>query len=201
MSVGALIYNSPWLYTVAMRMLYGRHFRARYTAIAELIPDNSHVAEVCAGDCRLYLDHLRQKNTRYLALDIAPRMLAWGQSYGVETQLWDGHADEIPAAEIVIMQASLYQFLPDADAMVEKMLAAATKRVIIAEPIRNLATTLPGPMRTLVKWATQPKDNDAYQSERFERQSLEALFERHRCDRVSEIPGGRELIGEFYVSP
>ncbi len=39
------------------------------------------------------------------------------------------------------MQASLYHFLPDAHEIVERMLAAAGRRVIVSEPVRNLASS------------------------------------------------------------
>jgi hypothetical protein len=92
------------------------------------------------------------------------------------------------------MHASLYHFLPDAGSLVDRMLAAAHDRVVIAEPIRNLATSsLPGVAR-LGRQAADPGVGG--HAERFTEQTLARLMESYR-DRVIAslpIPGGRERI-------
>lgn len=95
-----------------MRMLYGRNFRARYEALAAEIPPHAQVIDLCAGDAYLYRHYLRKKGVNYLGLELSPQFVAAGQAQGVALQEFNVWKDKIPAAEVVIMQASLYQFLP-----------------------------------------------------------------------------------------
>src|SRR6185369_13287964 len=125
-----------------MLLLYGRHYPARYRVICDLIPSGSSVLDLCCGPAILYHRYLRAKSVRYTGLDINQKFIDRLIRSGGLGKLWDLRGDEpLPAADYVIMQASLYHFLPDPSTIVNRMLQAAHKRVIIAEPIRNLATS------------------------------------------------------------
>jgi SAM-dependent methyltransferase len=197
--VSSLIYNHRAAYHLLMRLLYGRHFSARYEAIAAEVPGGSDVVDVCAGDGYLYLSYLRAKSVSYLALDISPRLVQWMRQNGMQALQFDVWQDELPAADIVIMQASLYQFLPDAAPVVEKMLRAAHRRVIITEPVRNIASSDNPVLRLLGKRLTRPEEGrGAYQAHRFDQNSLTALFQQFSAfEEARELPGGREMMGLF----
>jgi hypothetical protein len=92
------------------------------------------------------------------------------------------------------MQAALYHFLPNASRVVDRMLEAASKQVIIAEPIRNLATSnvpiisgiagrLSGPVV-----ATNPQ--------RFTEETLDRFFMAYAVNvkQSFKIAGGREKV-------
>jgi SAM-dependent methyltransferase len=191
-----LIYQHRTAYHLLMRLLYGRHFSARYEAIAAEVPAGSSVVDVCAGDGYLYLYYLRAKSVRYQALDISPQLVQWMQRHGVQAQRFDVWQDMLPAADSVIMQASLYQFLPDAAPVVEKMLRAARQRVIITEPIRNIASSDNPVLRFVGKRLTRPeKGGGEYQAHRFDQNSLMALARQFPAfERSCELPGGREMM-------
>jgi hypothetical protein len=197
--VSSLIYQQRTAYHLLMRLLYGRHFLARYAAIAAEVPFGSSVVDVCAGDGYLYLNYLRAKSVRYQALDISPRLVQWMQRHGVQAQRFDVWQDALPVADIVIMQASLYQFLPNAALVVEKMLRAARQQVIITEPVRNIASSDNLLLRLVGRRLTRPdKGGGEYQAQRFDQASLMALFRQFSAfERSCELPGGRELMGIF----
>lgn len=194
----SFIYSNQTVYQLVMRMLYGRNFRARYEALAAEIPPHAQVIDLCAGDAYLYRHYLRKKGVNYLGLELSPQFVAAGQAQGVALQEFNVWKDKIPAAEIVIMQASLYQFLPNAEAVVQKMLAAAKRKVLIAEPIRNLSEE-DSWLGKLSRALTKPrKEDEAYSGQRFNETTLRKLFNSFAAfEREFLIPGGREMIGVF----
>ncbi len=94
------------------------------------------------------------------------------------------------------MQSSLYHFLPDAAPIVERMLAAAEKQVLIAEPIRNVADSQSALLAFLARKLTNPGTGD--QPHRFNEARLDALLQpyRHQGQVVESrlIAGGREKL-------
>src|SRR2546421_3861698 len=134
-----LVYRSAAVYETVMRLLYGRHYAARQRAIASLIPPGSSLVEVCCGPGSVYRHHLAAQGVRYVGLDINSRFLRHVARAGGEARVWDVRmATPLPRAEYVLMQASLYHFMDDPRALIERMLAAATRQVILAEPIQNV---------------------------------------------------------------
>ncbi len=192
------IYSNQRVYQLVIRLLFGRHFRARYETLAAEIPNGAQVVDVCAGDCYLYRRFLRKKGVQYLGLELSPQLVRAARAQGVSVQAFDIRQDEIPSAEIIVMQGSLYQFLPNATVVMQKMLAAARRKVIIAEPIRNLSSEnnwLGAASRIL----TRPHANEScYSGQRFNAESLQKLFDSFDAfERAFLIPGGREMIGIF----
>jgi hypothetical protein len=94
------------------------------------------------------------------------------------------------------MQASLYHFLPEpqAVAMVQRMRAAALDRVIVAEPVRNLAQSRLGVVARLA--AGGAATAGGAQEQRFDAVSLRALMEHFGAAVVHSgpAPGGREHV-------
>jgi hypothetical protein len=100
----------------------------------------------------------------------------------------------LPVADAVIMQASLYHFLPDASGIVERMLAAALDRVVISEPIRNLASSELPLVGALGRRAADPGVGG--HAARFDARTLSELMGRYRGRTLAEfpMPGGRERV-------
>ena len=182
-----------------MRLLYGRHFEARYAAIAAEVSDGASVVDVCCGDCYLYLAYLRHKSVRYLGLDLSPQLVQWARRRQVEARQFNVWQDELAHGDVVIMQASLYQFLPQAKWVVNQLLSAARQKVIITEPIRNVSSSGNPWIATVGHRLTVPGGADAaYSGQRFDRKSLTELFESFETfERSWLIPGGREMVGVF----
>jgi SAM-dependent methyltransferase len=184
-----VIYTSSALYRATMRLLYGRHFGARYRVIADLIPARASVLDVCCGPPDL-LAHLQKRGVTYTGLDLNRRFIRQLIQAGGTGCVWDvRQPTPLPRAEYVVMQGSLYHFLPDARPIVERMLAAARRQVIIAEPIRNL-TSIPA-LRWLSSRLTDP--GSGAQARRFTEATLDALLADYRPLSLL-IPGGREKV-------
>ncbi len=194
MAVG-LIYRSRALYELAMLGLYGRHYPSRYRTVAELIPPRSSVLDLCCGPAVLYERYLRRKSVEYTGLDINETFVDGLKRRGVRAQLWDLREDaSLPPADTVVMQASLYHFLPDPLPVLGRMLAAARRQVIVAEPVRNLTSSRLPLFGPLFGALTDPGVGS--QPHRFTEGALDDLV-RGLCPRpplTRLIAGGREKI-------
>ncbi|WP_327114915.1 class I SAM-dependent methyltransferase [Nocardia sp. NBC_01730] len=191
----SLIYRNGTVYEVLMRALYGRHYTARYRAIAELIPEGASAIDLCCGPATLYTRYLCHKSVAYTGLDLNERFVARVAAAGGRGKVWNLRSDDaLPPADYVIMQASLYHFLPEPRSVIDRMLAAATKQVIVAEPVRNLATSNNPVLATIGKRFTDAGDGE--QAHRFTEQTLDEFFTAYgpRVVRQSLIAGGREKL-------
>ena len=127
-----------------MRVLYGRHYADRMRAVADQVPAGASVLELCCGPGTLYRRYLRGRAARTSASTSTSGSSAACTARGDRRTAGRPRAhatSRCPTADVAIMQASLYHFLPDAGAIVDRMLAAARQRVIVSEPIRNLASS------------------------------------------------------------
>ncbi|MGW0251285.1 class I SAM-dependent methyltransferase [Nocardia goodfellowii] len=191
----SLIYRNRTLYEVLMRGLYGRYYTARYRAVAASIPAGASVVDVCCGPATLYTRYLRQKSVDYTGLDLNDGFIADLGRAGGRGLVWNLQSEApLPAADYVLMQASLYHFLPDPSDVVDRMLAAARVEVVIAEPIRNLATSENRLLATIGQRFTNA--GTGAQAHRFTEDTLDAFFARYasRIVRSEVIAGGREKL-------
>jgi trans-aconitate methyltransferase len=191
----SLIYRSSTVYQAVMFALYGRHYRSRYRAMSDLISPNSTVLDLCCGPGYLYQRFLKPKSVKYHGIDVNPQFIHRIDRAGATGQVADLNTlDPLPTADYVIMQASLYHFLPDPASIVDRMLKAGGRQVIIAEPIRNLSTlNLPLLSRLASRHANPGSGNH---QQRFTQKTLDQFFSQY-ASRVSLqflIPGGREKI-------
>jgi SAM-dependent methyltransferase len=192
----SLIYRSPVVYELLMRALYARHYAARMAAVADEVPPGASVLECCCGPATLYRRHLRTRAQGYVGLDVSPRFVSVLRRAGVDARLVDLAEDPapLPGADVAIIQASLYHFLPDAGQLIDRMLEAAGDRVIVAEPVRNLSDSRLSPLARLARRATDPGVGG--HGQRFDEASLDRLMESYsaRVLRAFTIPGGREKV-------
>jgi hypothetical protein len=192
----SLIYRSAWGYDLAMRVLYGRYYAARDAAVALHVPDGASVLELCCGPARMYLRELRGRTRSYVGLDANAGFVERLRRLGVDARRADVATAELPPADVVVMQASLYHFLPapQAAAMIERMLAAASDRVVVAEPVRNLASSRLGIVARLAAGGAATATG-AHQ-QRFDAASLHALMDGFGAAvlHAGPAPGGREHV-------
>lgn len=191
----SLIYKNVSVYELAMRLLYGRHYSSRFAAVADLIADDSSVLDLCCGPARLFHRYLKRKRVSYTGIDVNRKFIERLQEGGAKGEVRDLREDRaLPRADYVVMQASLYHFLPAAEEIVDRMIEAALKQVIIAEPVRNLATSRSRLLRFLGRALTNPGSGE--QPDRFTEASLDRFFARYN-ERVATaylIAGGREKV-------
>ena len=74
--LGSLVYRNPLLYESLMIALYGRHYPARFRAIAELIPAGSSVLDALLRARDPFSRYLKAKGVDYTGLDINVRFIA-----------------------------------------------------------------------------------------------------------------------------
>jgi trans-aconitate methyltransferase len=187
------VYWHPRLYEGAMRLLYGRHYRARYAEIARRVERGASVVDLCCGDCRLYTQELTGLAGSYQGLDFNAGIVRHARKLGIPAELWDFRRDPIPEADVIVLQGSLYQFMPDHVEVIERMLGAARHTVIIAEPVRNLVTGSSGVLSWMAKHMANPGSRPM--PTRFTESSLRELFRRFPVRECVPIAGGRELLG------
>jgi len=187
------------LFHLSLRTDSRRYFNARYEAIAAQVPPRTRVTDVCAGDCWLYLKHLRQKHVVYLGLDIAPALVAWAAKHGANARVFNLWNEPVPPADIVVMQAGLYQFTPRAEEIVRKLLRAARQRLILAESIRNMTDMGIPFVSSLAGLVTRPVGAPPwYTGRRFNEKSLREFFGKfEELEEVFLIPGGQDMVGVF----
>lgn len=191
----SFIYRSSSLYELAMLALYGRHYGSRYRAIAELVPGGSSVLDLCCGPALLYHRYLRHKSVRYTGLDVNAKFIDRLTRRGASGQVLDLRSEKaLPEADYLIMQAGLYHFLPDPSPIMDRMLRAARRQVIISEPIRNLSSSDSRLLALVVKLLTDPGVGN--HSQRFNETSLDQFFSRYRSlvQQSFLVAGGREKL-------
>lgn len=189
------IYRHPFLYSLTMRALYGRGFEERYRALDALVPDGATVFEACAGDCRLYENYLKPRGISYRGSDLNPTFVAHARRRGIAMDLLDLRKDPLPKADVVILQASLYQFIPNEREIVRVLAAAARKTLIVAEPVRNMASS----SNPVVAWIGKRAagTGDASHPSRFTETSLTELLRSEFGRRITHeelIANGREKV-------
>jgi trans-aconitate methyltransferase len=190
-----LLYKSATVYKLIMRLLYGRHYGTRCTRIAELIPANSTVLDLCCGPAVLYHQHLRHKSVHYTGIDVSSQFVDALTKQGIPAILCDLRSNTaLPHADYVVMQASLYHFLPNASHILDRMLHAARKQVIVAEPIRNLATSQIPILSTIAGRLSGPVVEASAQ--RFTEEGLDRFFRSYSTKVIQSftIAGGREKV-------
>jgi trans-aconitate methyltransferase len=168
------IYKSVWLYQSTMKLLYGAEYSRKYQVVVDEIEPGSRVVDLCCGDCHI-APSLLDRNCTYLGLDASPWFVRAAQKRGLDVRLWNGKTEPIPAGDVVCLQSCLYQFIPEDLAFVRRMLASARRKIIITEPIQNVATGGSPWKRKLAEWLTRA--NGETFRERHSVESLRSMFQ------------------------
>lgn len=191
----SLVYRSGRIYELVMRALYRRGYPDRYRSVAAWIPSGASVLDVCCGPGTLYREHLVRRDITYTGLDINQGFVTEILNDGGTAMRWDLHDPQpLPSADFVVMHASLYHFLPDAEPVVQRMLSAASQAVVVAEPIRNMATSQHRVIAAIGRRLTNAGTGQA--PLRFTEASLDELFGAFADQVVATrtIAGGREKL-------
>lgn len=186
-----LIYWHPWFYRTLLRILYGSQFRKRYLNISMYIKPGWSVLDICCGDCYLY-KFLRDRN-HYLGIDSNKRFTTWAKRSGIQTMNFDIRYCDWPMADCVVIQGSLYQFIPNQKEILKKGLNAARKRLIVSEPVHNLSQYslwLSRLSRLMVNPGLK-----FWSNERFTSDSLTSVYQDSGCTNIFD--NERELMGIF----
>ena len=198
----SLVYQYPWVYDFVMKVLYGpKGYQDRYEAMRPWIPNNARVCDVCCGPGTLYKKLSPFVKIHYIGVDLNPGFASSVKALGGQFIQHDVlEQSPLPRADVVIMQASLYHFLPDTDrvhTVIRKLFEAATQRVIIAEPVKNLSDSDNPMIAWMAKRAANPGNGHA--SYRFNLSSLETVLTPFQSSITHQatIASGREKLYVF----
>jgi hypothetical protein len=188
------IYWHPAFYNKAMRLAYGSKFETRYKHLEKYIPENCELLELCMGDAFFYQHYLQKKNIKYKCADINPVFVKAAKKKGLDAQLLDVYSDPIPKADYILMQASLYHFIPGEKKIIDKLLAAANKALIISENVENLSND-PSKLRSKIG-AYLSKAKSGQSRIKFTRETLAESFSTYKkhIEVWEELPENKEVI-------
>ncbi len=150
--------------------------------VAARVERGSTVVDLCCGDCALER-LLVGKECSYIGLDSSKEFVRAGRRRGVNVLHWEGPLSDFPEGDVICIQSSLYQFMPDEKLLVERMIAKARLRVVISEPIRNLSDSGNPVFRMLARWLTSA--------------NMKSPVSRHTMESIrslaAALPGNIEL--------
>ena len=182
-----LAYWHPVTYRFIEKVLYGKSYRRHYEALSREIGDLS-LLELCCGDCQV-VDYL--KGNAYQGLDINQRFVNHARKRGLKVFLQDVMVSEIPDAQCILIHNSLYQFYPRHEKLILKALESTQKKLIISEPVINLASSKNKVVSFVAKRVTRVGEDSS--SKRFNRREMEEIFNKFHADRIEFL--GRNLMG------
>jgi ubiquinone/menaquinone biosynthesis C-methylase UbiE len=185
-------------YDFLINLLYGERHRQNLLSVSERIPEGASVVEVCSGTGLLYRDHLKAKGCDYLGLDANGHFVMACQKRGVPTRLFNALTDDIPKADYVVMVSSMYHFQKCQDELMQRMLAAASRGVLISEPTQNMSQHKFAPFAKIANWLSNPGIGE-YQY-RYDPAAFERLAQSHG-GVIEENDGSRNVIAMFYTDP
>jgi trans-aconitate methyltransferase len=184
------IYWSPRGYKAAMNVLQ-RWRTHELEQVANEIRPGARVVDLCCGDAAL-ARHVTERGATYTGLDINPGFVKFGKTQGLDVRLWDARTDPVPDADVVCLTSSLYQFSPDERDLLDRMLEAARERVLLAEPVENVAAARSPLLRRLALWVTSV-DGQVFESRHTE-ETLRALVADVGGESVRFSNLGRVLL-------
>lgn len=187
------LFYHPLIYRYFTKLYYKKHYKERYSKISEIIADGAVVNDICCGDAYLY-EQLKEKNVQYHAYDINQTYVSWLRKKGIDASVFDLTLDELPKGDYLILQSSLYQFIPDHESILKKLINSSHKYVILSE-VHNSRTIESNNriMQTLARWSSTTAKGPC--SERFDYDQLMDLFTRFKASKVFTVD--RDLVGIF----
>ena len=136
--MASLIYSSPRLLELALRIKYGRFYHVRLKRVAKEVHEGARVVDLCCGDSAIYLRYLRKKRVDYLGIEINPRMARLVGQRGVKIVAADVRTYDLPPCDVLLCLGSLYQFSSQSNKLIQSAQQVAGK-IVLLEPVENLA--------------------------------------------------------------
>jgi len=133
-----------------------------------------------------------------MGLDINCGFIRSGNRRGIDIRYLNlDTAAHLPVMDYVVIQDSLYQFIPEHERLIELLLSAAGAQVIVSEPVRNM-TGSPNP---LAHWlgCTFSNPGTGQKRHRFNREMLKEFMGHYEVLEQREICGGRNML--FVLNP
>ena len=174
------VYWNRRLYRLAMGLLRPAGRDAVWRHVAAQIGGAS-VLDLCCGPAEL---RRWIGESSYRGIDMNPAFA------GADVLLGDVLALDWPHADVLVMCDSLYHFLPDVGPLLRRMTQSARKKVVISEPIENIAASRWPWMRALARWATRV-DGKTF-PRRFSAEELQKVLQSYGFQEFARI--GANLV-------
>jgi len=181
-----------------IKFLYRQAYRDRFSSIGKIIPKNERVKvlDVCCGDSALFRYELRSySNVDYLGLEMNEAFLKYAKKKSIPIKFCNILIDEIPQSDVIVLQGSLYQFHPECEELIKKLLKSTNKILIISEPIKNLSSSSSRLVSFLAKYSANP--GDGHKSFRFDRETFQNFFSNMRLEHqvsFEVVASGRDML-------
>jgi hypothetical protein len=188
-----LVYSTPRLYDLVMRLLYRRLPGERFDVVAAEVGDQDDVVDLCAGTAMMF-KALSGKQVTYQAYDVNEGFVRHLKGRGIKASCCDVASMEIPVCDVVTMSSALYHFHPCCREMVQKMCASARKKVVLVEPIVNNSNSGLAVWGAFARWMTRVDGKDV--PFHFDSDSLNALIDEVdlKPQQRRAVCGGRDLL-------
>lgn len=180
----SITYWHPLIYSFLMRLSYKNHYRNRYEVLWNLLEPGSSLIDVCCGDGKLH-DFIKDKNIDYLGLDFNPTFVRVAAKKGINSRMFNIYTDELPQADTILLQASLYQFIPKHHFVLDKCLKAARKQLIVCEAVKNHACSKSKIIRAIAQKLNNPGDGP--KQDRFDIHTFQQALQPFRKHIVREF--------------
>jgi len=190
-----LIYSSPLLLELMLRLTYGRFYDLRLNRVTQEVPEGAKVIDLCCGDCAIYFRDLNKKGIDYLGIDINPRMARQVNKKGAKIIVADVRTYEIPPCDVLLCLGSLYQ-LSNQSANLIQMAQQVANKIIVLEPVENFASSRNPLISNIAARMTDFGEGPV--SFRFEEDELVKMFRDFRFSTVDRV--GPELLGIWHRS-
>ena len=178
-----------------MFVLYGKEYFNRFKRIASVIESGSSVIELCCGFGDFYVYGLKNKQINYLGVDLSPDFVKYGSKKGINIIERDVNSYNFPQSDYYVIVSSLYHFYPGPEVIIKKMLSAATKNVLIVEPVKNLLNSKYRIISRLALLLTN--EGGGKNAFRFTEESLDRLMENNfkkNIINIEKTKNGKEKI-------
>jgi ubiquinone/menaquinone biosynthesis C-methylase UbiE len=173
----------------------GKQEKTVFADVASYIEPNASVLDLCAGDGSFYKHALSMKTSTYIGLEWNVHFVKRARRKGIDVRHADIRNASFPRADYVVMSGSLCHFHQELDLMINKMMRAARKGVIINEPIRNLSRSRLGIIRQAARLLSNPGGgNNAY---RFTEQEFREAMRTYAPKDIRFAEGKKYLIAYF----
>lgn len=188
--MASLIYSSPLLLGLLLRIKYGRYYDFRLRRVALEIPEGARVVDLCCGDCAVYLQYLHKKGVDYLGIDINWRIARLIKEKGARVMVADVRTCDIPPCDVLLCLGSLYRFSNEYNHMFQSAQQVANKIVLLGL-VENLASSKNALIASVAAWMTDSGEGPV--SFHFQEDALVKMWGRCGFSTVEMV--GAELLG------
>ena len=190
----SLIYRHVLIYRIVLNVLYAGRYKQRFDRLLALLDPSRDktVVELCFGD--IYIAQwCKERGVEYMGMDVNPHFVEWARARGHNVVVADlRKRPPLLASDVVVISGSLYHFHDMLDEFIHWIMASS-RRLIIAEPIRNWASRkdMWGRIAGNLANAGAGPENFRY-NERSLRDALAQVSDRKYL--MSSQPAGRRLL-------